>query len=143
MVSTCVRHYLNHFSDYLAELLVPLTLTLYLALLTTKALQPACHPELLCVLVTLAVAGFTSVYLQLASEPYFGLWQFLFFIICPPLYLCLTWPVEGKLFLTVLIGPPDLRPLYLMSLWDFSLTFSTLLSLSVAIFFLIKEVFGV
>ena len=112
----CLRYYLNYLSEYLVELLVPLTFTLYLALLTAKALQPSCHPELLCILVSFAVALFTAFYLQLTQDIYFGLWQFIFFTVYPPLYICLTWPVEGKLFLAVLIGPADLRPLYLISM---------------------------
>jgi len=66
-----------------------------------------------------------------------------FFTICFPLYICLTRPVGGKLFLTVLAGPAALQPLYFIPIWDFSWVFSTLLSLSVATFFLIKEAYGI
>jgi hypothetical protein len=92
LVTGCVylRYYLTYFSEYLIELLVPLTFILYLALLITKALQPSCHPELLCILVSFVVAAATAACLQLAEEVYFGLWQFLFFTICFPLYICLT-----------------------------------------------------
>jgi hypothetical protein len=47
------------------------------------------------------------------------------------------------LFLTVLAGPAALQPLFFISIWDFSWVFSSLLSLSAAAFFLIKEVYGV